>query len=88
MDVLAPLSKILDWNQVVLDMTDRCSKLTRFIQTSTTTMSHNKSLLIDYCIILNGIATHVLTDSTTQVIATFFEALSPSWESKATKNVT
>ena len=75
MDLLGPLPKTVHGNQHVLVITDRFTKLTRRIPLWTTTASVVANAFLDNCIYVYGAPRFVLTDSSPQFAAKFFDAV-------------
>lgn len=75
LDILGPLPKTKKENLYVVVMTDRYSKLTRDIPTSSITTTAVKYIFSEHWINPHGIPAFVLTDNGTLLVSKFFATL-------------
>lgn len=73
LNIVTPVSKTLNGNQIKLVMRNRYLKVTKAVTTSEKTASHITSLSICKSILLHGAPTHVLTDNEMQFVCKFLE---------------
>lgn len=74
-NILGPLQKMSNGNQIVVVMEDRYSNLTKAVPTFNTTTAHIALILLDHWIIPCETHDHMLTDSGAQFIGKVIEFL-------------